>query len=165
MRRREFITLLGGAAAWPVAARAQGERVRKIGVLVPATAGTPHWRAYVASFREGLQRLGWSDGRNIRIEERWGAGADELGVQAAALARMAPAALPAAAASATRRMHQASRSIAIVFANVPDPVANGFVTSLARPGGNITGFANYEPKIAVKWLELLKQIAPSVTRV
>ena len=164
--RRNFITLLGGAAAtWPLAARAQGERVRKIGVLVPAAAGTPHWRAYVASFREGLQRLGWSDGRNIRIEERWGAGADELGVQAAELATMAPDVILAAAASATRPMHQASRSIAIVFANVPDPVANGFVTSLARPGGNITGFANYEPKIAVKWLELLKQIAPSVTRV
>src|SRR5262249_59283910 len=112
MRRREFITLLGGAAAWPVAARAQGERVRKIGVLVPATAGTPHWRAYVASFREGLQRLGWSDGRNIRIEERWGAGADELGVQTAEVATMAPDVILAAAAAAQRPRQPASRNIA-----------------------------------------------------
>ena len=167
MQRREFITLLGGtAAAWPLTARAQqAERLRKVGVLVPAAAGTPHWQAYVAAFREGLQKLGWFDDRNIHIEERWGPNADELGSHAAEFAGMMPDVILAGAASASRPMQQATRTIPIVFANVPDPVANGFVTNLARPGGNITGFANYEPTIAIKWLELLKQIAPDVARV
>jgi putative tryptophan/tyrosine transport system substrate-binding protein len=165
--RRKFLATLGGAAAaWSLAARAQqGERFRKIGVLVPAAAGTPHWQAYVAAFREGLQKLGWSDGRNVHIEERWGANADELGSHAAEFVGMTPDVILAGAASASRPMQRATRTIPIVFANVPDPVANGFVTNLARPGGNITGFANYEPTIAVKWLELLKQIAPDVARV
>src|ERR1700737_3877332 len=166
LKRREFITLLGGAvAAWPLAARAQqAERVRKIGILVPAVIGTPQWQAYVVAFRAGLRRLGWVDGLNVQIAERWGSDADELAAQAAELVRISPDVILAAAASATRPMHQATRTIPIVFANVPDPVANGFVASLARPGGNITGFANYEPTIAVKWLELLKQIAPRVAR-
>jgi putative ABC transport system substrate-binding protein len=167
MNRRAFITLVGGAVAgWPLAARAQqAERLRKVGVLVPAAAGTPHWQAYVAAFREGLQKLGWSDGRNIHIEERWGPNADELGRHAAEFAGMTPDVILAGSASPTRALQQATRTIPIVFANVPDPVANGLVTNLARPSGNITGFANYEPTIAVKWLELLKQIAPDVARV
>jgi putative tryptophan/tyrosine transport system substrate-binding protein len=166
VKRREFITLLGGAAAaWPLAARAQQvERLRKVGVLVPAAAGTPHWQAYVAAFREGLQKLGWSDGRNILIEERWGPNV-ELGRHAAEFAGMTPDVILAGSASPTRALQQATRTIPIVFANVPDPMANGLVTNLARPSGNITGFANYEPTIAIKWLELLKQIAPDVARV
>jgi putative ABC transport system substrate-binding protein len=139
--------------------------LRKVGVLVPAAAGTPHWQAYVAAFREGLQKLGWSDGRNIHIEERWGPNSDELGRHAAEFAGMMPDVILAGSASPTRALQQATRTIPIVFANVPDPVANGLVTNLARPSGNITGFANYEPTIAVKWLELLKQIAPDVARV
>jgi putative ABC transport system substrate-binding protein len=167
MRRREFITLLGGAAAtWPLAAHAQqAERVRRIGVLVPGAAGNSEFQDRVAAFREGLRKLGWSEGRNARIDERWSADAAELGTHAAELARMTPDVILACAASALRPMQRATRTIPIVFANVPDPVANGFVTNLARPGGNITGFANYEPAIAVKWLELLKQIAPQVARV
>ena len=144
--RRELLAAFGGAAAaWPLAARAQqAERLRKVGVLVPAAAGTPHWQAYVAAFREGLQKFGWSDGRNIHIEERWGPNADELGSHAAEFAGMMPDVILAGAASASRPMQQATPTIPIVFANVPDPVANGFVTNLARPGGNITGFANYD---------------------
>jgi ABC-type uncharacterized transport system substrate-binding protein len=165
LKRRQFITLLGGAAAWPLPARAQrDERLRKIGVLLPVAAGNTLWQAYVAAFREGLQKLGWSDGRNTRIEERWGTNADELRVYAAELVAMTPDVILAGAASASLPLQRATRTIPIVFANVPDPVANGFVTGLARPGGNITGFANYEPKIGLKWLELLKQIAPHVAR-
>jgi putative ABC transport system substrate-binding protein len=166
VKRRAFITLLGGAAAWPLAARAQqAERLRKVGVLVPAAAGTPHWQAYVAAFREGLQKLGWSDGRNIHIEERWGPNGDELGSHAAEFAGMMPDVILAGAASASRPMQQATRTIPIVFANVPDPVANGFVTNLARPGGNATGFMSFGYTLSGKWLELLKEIAPGVTRV
>src|SRR5262249_52741638 len=135
------------------------------GILVPAAAGTQYWEVYIAAFREQLEKFGWSDGRNIRMEERWGADASALRDQAAELVRMTPDVILAAAASAARPMHEATSTIPIVFANVPDPVANGLVTSLARPGGNITGFANYEPAISAKWLELLKQIAPRVTRV
>ena len=165
MRRREFITLLGGAAAWPVAARAQqAERVRKVGVLAPATAGTPLWQGYLAAFREELQKLGWSQ-PNVAIEERWGVNAEQVRSHAAELVAMAPDVILGGAATGTRALQQATRTIPIVFAFVPDPVALGFVTSLARPGGNITGFANYEPIVAVKWLELLKQIAPGITRV
>jgi putative ABC transport system substrate-binding protein len=167
MKRRAFITLLGGAVAtWPLAARAQqAGRPRTIGILVPAAAGTPHWQGCIAAFREGLKRLDWSDGGNVRIEERWAADSDALHAQAAELVRIRPDVILTAGASAARPMYQANSEIPIVFANVPDPVANGLVVSLTRPGGNITGFANYEPAIAVKWLELLKQIAPRVARV
>src|SRR5262249_39515213 len=167
MKRRAFIALAGGAAAaWPLATRAgQAERLRKVGVLVPAAAGTPHWQAYVAAFRGGLQKLGWAHGRNIHHQERRGSTADWLGRPSGWVSGMMPDVILAGAASASRPMQQATRTIPIVFANVPDPVANGFVTNLARPGGNITGFANYEPTIAIKWLELLKQIAPDVARV
>jgi ABC-type uncharacterized transport system substrate-binding protein len=165
MRRREFITLLGGAAAWTLSARGQQpERVRKVGVLAPVAAGSPLWQGYLAAFREELQEIGWSP-RNVVIEERWGANAEQVRSQAAELVAMAPEVILAGAATGTRALQQATKTIPIVFAFVPDPAALGFVTSLARPGGNITGFANYEPVVAVKWLELLKQIAPGVTRV
>jgi putative tryptophan/tyrosine transport system substrate-binding protein len=165
MKRRSFITLLGGVAAWPLAGRAQqAQRLRKVGVLAPAAPGTPLWLGYLAAFQEGMEKLGWSP-RNVAIEERWGASAEQLRSHAAELVAMAPDVLLGGAATGTRVLQQASRTIPIVFAFVPDPVALGFVTSLARPGGNITGFANYEPVVAVKWLELLKQIAPGVTRV
>jgi putative tryptophan/tyrosine transport system substrate-binding protein len=166
IRRREFITLLGGAAtAWPVAARGQqGERMRKVGVLAPAAAGTPLWQGYLAAFREELEKLGWSL-RNVAIEERWGADAEQVRSHAAELVAMAPDVILGGAATGSRALLQATKTIPIVFAFVPDPVALGLVTSLARPGGNITGFANYEPVVAVKWLELLKQIAPAIMRV
>jgi putative ABC transport system substrate-binding protein len=166
MKRRKFIALLGGAAAWPLGARAQqAERIRMIGILVPVAAGAPEWQRYVAVFREALQKLGWSDGHDVRIEERWGGGGEEIERNAAELIQLMPNVILGAAASAARALHQATRTVPIVFANVPDPVALGLVSRLAPPGGNITGFANYEPAIAVKWLELLTQIAPSVARV
>ena len=167
MKRRQFITLLGGAAAaWPLAARAQqGERIRKVGILVPGTPATPQLQGWIAAFRDGLQKLGWVDGRNVVIVERWAIGPEGLVAAAAELVGLAPDVVLTATASATRPMLAATRTLSIVFANVPDPVDNGFVTSLARPAGNITGFANYEPAIAIKWLELLKQIAPGVARV
>jgi putative ABC transport system substrate-binding protein len=118
----------------------------------------------VAAFRDGLQKLGWSDGRNVRIEERWGADSNQLRTYAGELAQMSPEVILAGAAAGLMPLQRATQAIPIVFANVPDPMANGFIASLARPGGNITGFANYEPKIAVKWLELLKQLAPRVAR-
>jgi ABC-type uncharacterized transport system substrate-binding protein len=165
MRRREFITLLSGAAAWPLAARAQQpERVRKVGVLAPAAVGTPLWQGYLNAFREELQKLGWSP-HKVAIEERWGVNAEQVRSHAAELVAMAPDVILGGAATGTQALQQATRTIPIVFAFVPDPVALGFVTSLARPGGNITGFANYEPVVAVKWLELLKQIAPGITHV
>jgi putative ABC transport system substrate-binding protein len=165
MRRREFITLIGGAAvAWPLAARAQQPGpVRRIGMLVGGAAVASGKN--VAAFRDGLQKLGWTDGRNVRFNDRFGLGAEELRTYAAELVGITPDLILAGNASALVPLQQATRTIPIVFANVPDPLANGFVTSLARPGGNITGFANYEQTIAVKWLELLKQLAPLVTRV
>jgi putative ABC transport system substrate-binding protein len=166
MKRREFIGLLGcAAAAWPFAARAQqAERVRKVGVLAPAAAGTSLWQGYIAAFREELQKLGWSPG-NVAIEERWGGTPEQVRSHADELVAMAPDVILGGAATGSWALQQATRMIPIVFAFVPDPVALGLVTSLARPGGNITGFANYEPVVAVKWLELLKQIAPGITRV
>jgi ABC-type uncharacterized transport system substrate-binding protein len=166
LKRREFITLLGGAAAaWPLPAGAQqAERMRKLGVLAPAAAGTPLWQGYLTAFRQGLEKLGWSP-RNVLIEERWGANEEQVRRYAAELVAIAPDVLLGGAATGSRALLQATRTIPIVFAFVPDPVALGLVTSLARPGGNITGFANYEPIVAVKWLELLKQIAPNITQV
>jgi len=151
-RRRDFIMLLSGAAVvWPRQTSSQQvQQVRKIGLLVPAAAATPHWERYVGSFKEGLQKLGWSNGSNIRIDERWSASADELAIQAVELATLSPDVILSAAASATKPMHQATRTVPIVFANVPDPVANGFVTSLARPGGNITGLTLFATEQSAK---------------
>jgi len=167
MRRRQFIGLLGGAAAaWPLAARAQqGERMRRIGVLTNLVADDPEAQARVGAFLQGLQELGWAVGRNMRIEYRWGAGdADRTRGYAAELVALAPDVILTSGASALAPLLQATRSVPIVFAPVPDTVGAGFVNSLARPGGNTTGFITYEYGLSGKWLELLTQIAPSVTR-
>ena len=164
MRRRKFITLLGGAAAWPLAARAQSERMRRIGVLV-AVADDPESRSRIAVFAEELQQLGWIDGRNIRIDVRWGSGDPEhFRRHAAELVALAPDVILVSGGSGMGPMLQATRTVPIVFVQVTDPVGAGFVDSLARPGGNATGFTHFEYGISAKWLELLKQIAPGMTR-
>jgi putative ABC transport system substrate-binding protein len=167
MRRREFITLLGGAAAWPLAARAQqSERVRRIGILLPATADDLTWQARVGGFQQGLALLGWTIGRNVQIDIRWATtNTAELRKHAAELAALAPDVIMAGGTSTLGPLLQATRTVPIVFAIVVDPVGAGYVESVARPGGNATGFMLYEYSISGKWLELLKEIAPGVTRV
>jgi putative tryptophan/tyrosine transport system substrate-binding protein len=167
MKRREFITLLGGAAAWPLAARAQqGEKVRQVGVLTALDASDSQVTAWLTAFEEGLQKLGWGQGRNLRIDYRWAAGDDQrLRTYAAELVGAAPDVLFAAATPALVALNRETRSLPIVFVQVSDPVKLGFVASLARPGGNMTGFTTYEYSIAGKWLELLKDTAPGTTRV
>jgi putative ABC transport system substrate-binding protein len=168
MQRRDFIRLLGGAtAAWPLAARAQqSNRVRRIGVLMAATADDPDYQARIAAFQQGLQQLGWSDGRNVHIDTRWATTKpDDIRRHAAELAALAPDVILAGTGTATvAPLLQATRTVPIVFAVVIDPVGAGFVDSLARPGGNATGFTVFEYGMSGKWLELLKQIAPTVTR-
>jgi putative ABC transport system substrate-binding protein len=166
MKRREFISLLGAVASWPLAARAQQpEQMRRIGVLTNLVADDPEAQARVGAFLQGLQELGWAVGRNMRIEYRWGAGdADRTRGYAAELVALAPDVILTSGASALAPLLQATRSVPVVFAQVPDPVGAGFVNSLARPGGNTTGFITYEYGLSGKWLELLTQIAPSVTR-
>jgi len=168
MRRREFITLVGGAtAAWPLAALAQqGERVRRIGVLIAAAADDAVFQDRMAAFLQGLAQLGWTDGRNLRIDTRWATtNADDLRRHAAELAALAPDVILAATGTATTApLLQATRTLPIVFAIVIDPVGAGFVASLALPGGNATGFTMFEYGMSGKWLELLKQVAPGVTR-
>jgi putative ABC transport system substrate-binding protein len=166
MRRREFITLIGGAAAWPVVARAQqAERVRKVGVLNGQAANDPDAQANIAAFLQGLQQLGWTDGRNVRIDHRWGAGNPaDIRRYAAELVALAPDVILTTGASPLGPLLQATRTVPIVFAIVPDPVGAGYVESLSRPGGNATGFMQAEYNLSGKWLELLKQIAPGVTR-
>jgi putative ABC transport system substrate-binding protein len=167
LRRRDFVTLLGGAAAaWPLAARAQqGERMRRIGVLSGLAADDPEGQARIAAFAQGLQQLGWNDGRNVRIDIRSAAGnADDARKYAAELVALAPDVILASGGASMGPLLQATRTVPIVFAIVPDPVGSGFVESLARPGGNATGFVQFEYSLSGKWLELLKQIAPGVTR-
>ena len=166
MNRRKFITLLGSAAAWPLAATAQQpERVRRIGVLTPFAADDPEAKARVEAFVQALQQLGWSVGRNLQMDIRWGAGdAERTRHYAAELVALAPDAILAAGGATVGPLLQATRSVPIVFTLTPDPVGAGFVDSLAHPGGNATGFTNFEYGIGVKWLELLKEIAPRVTR-
>jgi putative tryptophan/tyrosine transport system substrate-binding protein len=168
VRRREFITLLGGAAAWPCAARAQQpERMQRVGVLMASAADDSVSQARIAAFLQGLQQLGWTDGRNVRIDTRWATtNADDLRRHAAELAALAPDVILAATGTATTApLLQATRTVPIVFVVVIDPVGAGFVTSLARPGGNATGFTIFEYGMSAKWLELLKEIAPGVSRV
>jgi putative ABC transport system substrate-binding protein len=165
--RREFITLLGGAAAaWPLAARAQqSEPMRRIGVLMNAAADDPEYQARLAAFLQALQQLGWSDGHNVRIDIRWGAGnPDTMRKYAAELVALAPEVILTTTSAATTALQQATRTVPIVFSMVLDPVGGGIVESLARPGGNTTGFMQFEFSLSGKWLELLKQIAPGVTR-
>src|ERR1035437_1498969 len=168
MQRREFITLLGSATvAWPLAVRAQQpERMRRIGVLMSVAADDPEGQARLTAFLQGLQQLGWADGRNVRIDIRWGAGdADRYRRYAAELVALAPDVILAASSSALEPLQQATRTVPIVFVTIADPVGAGFINSLARPGGNATGFSQFEYGVIGKWLELLKEIAPGVTRV
>ena len=168
MRRREFITLVGGTAAtWPLAARAQqGEQMRRIGVLVSAVEGDPKQLEYITAFAQGLAELGWTVGRNVRIEYRWGAGdLDRFRRYAAELVALSPDVVLASAGSIVGAFQQASRTVPIVFVTTIDPVGGGWVESLSRPGTNATGFALYEFSMSGKWLELLKEIAPGVKRV
>ena len=166
MRRREFITLLGCAAAWPLAARAQQpERMRRIGVLMNIAADDPEGQARIAAFLQALQQLGWTVGRNVQIDARWAAAdAGLFRRYATELVALAPDVILACTNSAVAPLQQATRTVPIVFTITADPVGAGFVASLARPGGNTTGFSVFEYSISGKWLELLKQIAPGVTR-
>jgi len=168
VKRRDFITLLGGAAvAWPLAARAQqGERVRRIGVLMSLAADDKQGQARLAAFLQGLQELGWTDGRNVRIDVRWGTGdAGRNRRHAAELVELAPDVILASGGSIVAPLLQVTSTVPIVFTQTPDPVGAGFVESLARPGGNATGFSIFDYSLGGKWLELLKEVAPRVTRV
>ena len=166
MRRRQFIALLGGAATWPLAARAQQhERMRRIGVLMSLAADDKEGQARIDAFVQGLRELGWIDGRNAQIDIRWAAGGDRVRQQyAAELVALSPDVIMASGGSVVGPLLQATRTVPIVFTQTPDPIGAGFVDSLARPGGNVTGFSIFDYNIAGKWLELLKQIAPGVTR-
>ena len=172
MKRREFITLLGGAAVFaePITVLAQrsqqSQRVRRIGVLMGLRADDPESQARLAAFAQGLQQAGWIVGDNLRADYRFGAGnADIMRKQAAELVALAPEVILAHSSAAVEALRQTGRTIPIVFTLVADPVGAGYVASLARPGGNVTGFTNFEYSIGGKWLELLKEIAPNVTRV
>jgi putative ABC transport system substrate-binding protein len=166
IRRREFITLLGGAAAWPLAARAQqGERVRRIGVLHTSAADDPHGQARNTAFLQALAQSGWIEGRNVRIDIRWSAAdAERIRRYAVEMVTLAPDVILATGSAVVAPLLQATRSVPVVFALVPDPVGSGFVDSLARPGGNATGFMLYEYSTYGKYVELLKEIAPGVRR-
>ena len=168
MRRRKFIAVLGGAAAaWPFATRAQlTERRRIVGVLMAAAADDPEYQARIAAFLERLQQLGWADSRNVRVDIRWATDSSDLRRYAAELVELAPDVIVAATGTTTiAPLLQATRSVPIVFVLAIDPVGAGFVTSLSRPGGNATGFTMFEYGMSVKWLELLKEIVPGVSRV
>ena len=165
--RREFITLLGGGAvAWPVVARAQQpERIRLVGVLMHATSDEPESQARIVAFAQGLQEAGWSVGRNVRIETRWSTGdASRLRRDAAELVALAPDVVLAGVGATIPALLEASRTVPVVFAQGLDPVGAGFVESLARPGGNATGFTQFEYSLSGKWLEMLKEVAPGLTR-
>jgi ABC-type uncharacterized transport system substrate-binding protein len=167
MKRREFITLLGGAA-WPLVARAQQpERPRCVGVLVGTTADDPIGQARIAAFQKGLQELGWTLDVNVRIDTRWaGVGdAEHYRRYAAELVALAPDVILASSGAVVGPLRRITRTVPVVFTETSDPVGAGFVESLARPGGNVTGFLSFEYGLTVKWLELLKEIAPGVTRV
>jgi putative ABC transport system substrate-binding protein len=164
MRRREFITLVGTAVAWPVVARGQqSEQMRRIGVLMLFAKDNPETQARITAFLQGLQKLGWIEGRNLQIEYRWGSGDPQKA--ATELVGLSPDVIFANSTPAVAALQQATRSVPIVFAQVADPVSAGFVASLAKPGGNITGFAAIDYTVGAKWVELLKEIAPYVTHV
>jgi putative ABC transport system substrate-binding protein len=166
MKRREFITLLGGAAAWPLAARAQGERMRRIGILVPYPKADPEIRMRVRAFREELAKLGWTDGATVQFDERWTADhMDRVWAEAASLIASNPDAILATGGRVIPVLMQLSRSVPIVIPGASDPIGVGWATSLARPGGNITGFTMFEVSIFGKTLAFLKQIASVITRV
>jgi putative ABC transport system substrate-binding protein len=168
MRRRDFITLVGGAAvAWPLAARAQqADKVQRIGVVMDDVDGDPEAQVYVMAFRQKLQELGWTDGRNLRIDYRWAAGdSTQRQSYAQELVGSAPAVILTVGTPLVAALHRATRTIPIVFISANNPIGFGFVASLARPGGNITGFIEFEPSMGGKWLETLKEIAPRISQV
>jgi putative ABC transport system substrate-binding protein len=167
MHRREFITILGGAAAtWPLAVRAEKNGVRRVGVIMGFAENDEVWQAYLASFRQGLQELGWTDGRNIRFDYRFTGDSEEhMRAMAEEVVGLAPDVILVSTNSVVSATLKATRSIPIVFTWVSDPVGSGFVANLPRPGGSITGFHNFEPAIGGKWLAFLKQIAPDLRRV
>jgi len=166
IRRREVIAMLGGAAAWPLAARAQqGGRMRRVGVLQNLASDDPAEQARLMAFGQGLQELGWTIGQNVRIENRWSAGdPDRIRRNTEEMVALAPDVILASGNAGVAPLLQATRTVPVVFVIVPDPVGAGFVDSLARPGGNATGFIAYEYGLSGKWLEVLKEIAPGVTR-
>jgi putative tryptophan/tyrosine transport system substrate-binding protein len=167
MKRRSFITLLGGATAWPLTARAQQlEQKRRIGVLIQLVEGDPGGQERLAAFREVLEKLGWRVGVNLQIDYRWAVSSAERAQTATAeLLSLTPDVILANGTNALRAVQQATRTVPIVFTTVIEPVGQGFVANLAHPGGNITGFSYLEASVGGKWLNLLKQIAPQVTRV
>jgi putative tryptophan/tyrosine transport system substrate-binding protein len=167
VKRREFITVLGGATAWPLTARAEkNDGVRRVGVIMGFAENDEVWQAYLASFRQGLQELGWTDGRNIRFDYRFTGDSEErMRAMAEEVVGLTPDVILVSTNSVVSAALKATRSIPIVFTWVSDPVGSGFVTNLPRPGGNITGFHNFEPAIGGKWLAFLKQIAPDLRRV
>ena len=167
MRRREFITLFGGAATWPLAARGQqAERVRPIGVLLGFAENDPASKVCISAFTRGLAEFGWTDGRNVRMDVRFAAGdLDRMQIFAKELVGFKPDVILTQTTPATRAVQRETQTIPIVFVNVADPVGSGFVASLPHPGGNLTGFAQWEPTISSKWVELLIQIAPGVKRI
>ena len=166
MKRREFITLLGSAATWPIAAHAQQQGVRRISIMMNLAADDPEGQARIAAFLQGLQETGWVVGRNAQIDIRWGMGDPErIRKNVTELVALTPDAIFATTFPIVVALQQATRTVPIVFAGLFDPVGAGLVTSLARPGGNTTGFASFEYSLSIKWLELLKQVAPRVTRV
>jgi putative ABC transport system substrate-binding protein len=166
VKRRNFITLLAGAAAaWPLAARAQQGGMRRVGILMPLTADDPYDQARLAAFLQGLQEAGWSVGRNLRIDTRWGGNFDRIRRSAMELVALAPDVILTIGTNSAIALQQASRTVPVVFTAVTDPAGGGLVESLARPGGNMTGFAMIGFVTGAKWLELLKEIAPGVRRV
>jgi putative ABC transport system substrate-binding protein len=166
MRRREFIAGLAGAAAWPLAVRAQqSERMRRLGVFIPREENEPEAKGWLSAFTQGLAELGWTDGRNVRIDVRWASSIDRARMYAKELVDLQPDVILSTSTPVTAAFQRETRTIPIVFVFVADPVGSGFVASLPRPGGNITGFIDEEAGMASKWLELLTQIAPGVKRV
>ena len=163
MRRREFITVVGAAAAWPLAARAQQPTVR-VGLLMSRVENDPDGQARVRAFVDALQQLGWTDGRNVRLDIRWSAKPAESDKYAAELVSLTPDVIFASASMNLAALQRVTHNVPIVFANVIDPVGAGFVASLARPGGNTTGFSAFEYSLSGKWLELLREISPTLKR-
>jgi ABC-type uncharacterized transport system substrate-binding protein len=167
MRRRTLLYMLGGAVGWPLNARAQSDnRKKRVGVIMVLAADDPVAKVRIGTFRQALRELGWTEGENLQVDYRWSVGpADQVRIDAAQMAALAPDVLLATGSPTVAALQQTSRTLPVVFVLVSDPVGAGFVDSLARPGGNATGFTNFEYGLSAKWLELLKEIAPGVTRV